>query len=170
MHRKGRDAMGNTNSLAPEQRADQNGKLVTRWIRGDGTPVTGRTFPPAILGGDGVLLRALELSVTKPEQVNWKLLTPEQITEIAKNANGHIDDMEEPGKIYDFYSCMIDGGVEPEMVSGIVQKERVAERARTAWVTLNGEEEAPLCKPELWVAKREKYRASYSKFISKTEA
>lgn len=157
-------------SLAPEQRADSNGKLVTRWIKGDGTLVTGRTFPPANLGAEGVLLRALELSVTNPEQVNWKALTPEQITKIATNANGHIEDMDEPGKIYDFYSYMLDGGVDPELVTGIVQKERVAERARTAWVTLNGEEDAPLGKPEQWNAKREKYRASYSRFTAKAGA
>lgn len=157
-------------SLAPEQRADQNGKLVTRWVKGDGTIVTGRTFPPAIMGGDDVLRRALELSVTNPEQVNWTSLTPEQISEVANNANGHIEDMDEPGKIYDFYVHMIDGGLEPEMVSGIVQKERVAERARTAWLAVNGEEDAPLSSPAQWNASREKYRASYGRFTAKVGA
>lgn len=154
-------------SLAPEQRPDQNGKLVTRWVKGDGTVVKGRTFPPAIMGGDGVLLRAQELSITNPEQVNWSVLTPEQIEAVATNANGHIEGMDAPEQIYDIYSAMIDGGVEPSVVNGIVRKERVAERARTAWLTVNGEEDAPLCSPAQWNAKREKYRASYSRFTAK---
>lgn len=154
-------------SLAPEQRPDSNGKLVTRWVKGDGTVVTGRTFPPAIMGGDAVLNRALELSVTSPENVNWGALNDEQLAEVANNANGHMDDMDEPEKIYEFYSAMIDGGVEPEKVSAMVQKERVAERARNAWLARNGEESSPNCSPEAWNAKREKYRASYSAFTER---
>lgn len=154
-------------SLAPEQRADQNGKLVTRWVKGDGTIVTGRTFPPAIMGGDDVLRRALELSVTNPEQVNWTSLNEDQLAEIANNANGHIEDMEEPGKIYDFYVHMIDGGIDADKVSKMVQKERVAERAKNAWLAVNGEENAPTTSTEKWHASRERYRASYSRFTSK---
>jgi hypothetical protein len=75
--------------------------------------------------------------------------------------------MDEPGKIYDFYVHMIEGGLEPETVSALVQKERVAERARTAWLAVNGEEDSPLCSPEKWNASREKYRASYNRFTTK---
>ena len=157
-------------SLAPEQRPDQNGKLVTRWVKGDGTVVKGRTFPPATLGADAALMRALELSIIDPTQVNWQSLTAEQLDEVADNANGHIEDMDEPEKIYDLYTAMIDGGLEPSTVSGLVQKGRVAERARSAWLNVNGEEEAPTCKPEQWNAKREKYRACYSRFTAKAEA
>ena len=113
----------------PEQRSDKNGKIVTRWVKGDGNNTSS-----AALRNTGIDWSS---GVGVPNNVNWDR-TP--IVRAEYLLNSVASDLDNPYKLwknFDFYTGMLESRYAGK-AAGSLSKHNVALRLGDAWLNMHG--------------------------------
>ena len=120
---------GNPRShLTPEQRMDRNGRLSTRWVRGDkGNASSAALHTHTVVPSD---------PVSVPTNVNWNSLSRSAATKIVIDTGSKVK-LAKPETLwqtFDFYTGMLES-VHSSTALAFIKDDEVAHHLKTAWLS-----------------------------------